>query len=74
MKDQVTALMEALRLVGAEVERFKRKRQSREETLNAIEAVLDNPIVARAVRTLEPLVEAPGLVPDSIDAPAHANG
>ena len=64
MKDQVTAIMEALRLIEAEVEQFKRRRQSRDDTLGAIEAIIDDPQVAGAVRTLETLVDAPRLVPE----------
>ena len=63
MKDQITALMEALRLVGIELDHFKRRRQGRDATLNAVEAILDDPKVMMAVRTLEPLVEAPSIVP-----------
>ena len=71
MKDQITALMEALRLVEAEVEQFKRRRQSRDDTLEAIEAILDDPKVAGAIRTLEPFVDGPRLVPEQSEAPAH---
>ena len=39
-----------------------------------IEAILDDPIVAGAVRALEPLVDAPKVVPDLFDAPADARG
>ena len=70
MKDQITTLMEALRLVGREVEHFKRKRQGREATLDAIEAILDDPQVVRAIENIQPFVDAPGLVPDQSDAPA----
>jgi hypothetical protein len=71
MKDQVTAIMEALRLIEAEVEQFKRRRQNRDDTLEAIEAIIDDPQVAGAVRTLETLVDAPRLVPDQPEAPAR---
>ena len=71
MKDQVTAIMEALRLIEAEVEQFKRRRQSRDDTLEAIEAIIDDPQVAGAVRTLETLVDAPRLVPEQAGAPAQ---
>ena len=71
MKDQITALMEALRLVEAEVEQFKRRRQSRDDTLEAIEAILDDPKVSSAVRTLEPFIEGPQLVPGQSEATTH---
>jgi hypothetical protein len=68
VKDQITALMEALRLVGIELENFKRRRKSRDATLDAVEAILDDPKVMRAVRTLEPLVNAPSIVPNQAAA------
>ena len=71
MKDQLTTLMEALRLAGLEVEHFKRKQQSREETLNALKAILSDPKVRQAVENLEPLVGSPPLVPTQ-DAPVRA--
>jgi hypothetical protein len=71
MKDQITALMEALRLVGLEFDHFKRRRQGRDATLNAIQAILDDPHVSQAVRSLEPLVDSPSLVPEGTNAPAH---
>ena len=52
MKDQVTTLMEALRLVGAAVERFKRKRESREATLATIDLVVNDPKVVQAEEAL----------------------
>jgi hypothetical protein len=65
MKDQITTLMEALRLAGLEVEHFKRKRQGRDETLDALEAILYDPKVQQAVENLEPLVDSPSIVPDA---------
>ena len=63
MKDQLTTLMEALRLAGVEVEHFKRKRQSRDETLDRLEAILYDPRVRHAMESMEPFVESPSLVP-----------
>jgi hypothetical protein len=68
MKDQVTAIMEAIRLVEAEVQKFKRRGKGRDETLDAIEAILDDPKIAGAVRTIETLVHAPRLVPEQAEA------
>jgi|tagenome__1003787_1003787.scaffolds.fasta_scaffold20764301_2 hypothetical protein len=68
MKDQITILMEALRLVGIELDHFKRRRQSRDATLDAVEAIVDEPRVVMAVRSLEPLVEAPSIVPEQMQA------
>jgi len=73
MKDQVTTLMEALRLVAAAIARFKRKRQNREATLAAIEQVITDPKVVEAEQALQPLVDAPSVVPDgSVHATGHA--
>ena len=69
MKDQLTTLMEALRLARIEVEHFRRKRQDRDETLHKLEAILYDPKVRQAVEKLEPVVDSPSLVP-SQDAPA----
>jgi len=66
MKDQITILMEALRLVGRELDHLKRRRQTRDATLDAVEAILDDPTVVMAVRSLEPLVEAPSIVPEQM--------
>jgi hypothetical protein len=63
MKDQITTLMEALRLAGREVNRFKMKRQGCDETLDVLEAILYDPNVRQAVETLDPLIESPSIVP-----------
>lgn len=63
VKDQLTTLMEAMRLAGLEFERFKLKRQTREETLDALEAIRYDPRVRQAVQNLEPFVDSPSLVP-----------
>ena len=71
MKNQLTTLMEALRLAGLEIEYFKREQQSREETLDALEAILYDAKVRQAVESLEPFVGSPPLVPTQ-DAPVRA--
>ena len=71
MKDQITAMMEALRLAGIEVEHFKHKRQSRDETLDALEAILYYPKVRSAMELLQPLTDSPPLVPAQ-EGPAHS--
>ena len=71
MKDQITAVMEALRLVEAEVDQFRRRRQSRHDTLEAIEGILDDPKVSSAVRSLGPFIEGPRLVPGQSEATTH---
>jgi len=63
--------MEALRLVETEVEHFKRRQQSRDDTLDAIEAILDDPKVLGAVRALEPFIDGRPLVPGQSEAPTH---
>ena len=72
MKDQLTTLMEALRLAGLEVERFKHKGQGRDETLDALEAILYDPKVRQAIENLEPFVDSPSLVPSQASAPVRA--
>jgi hypothetical protein len=72
MKNQLITVMEALRLAGIEVERFKRKRQDRDETLDKLEAILYDPKVRQAVENLEPFVDSPSLVPSQDVAPVRA--
>jgi hypothetical protein len=64
MKDQITTLMEAVRLMSAEFERFNRHGQGRDATLNAVEKILNDTKVTGAVATIAPLVDGPSLVPD----------
>ena len=58
--------MEALRLIGAAVERFKRKRQTRETTLATIDMVVNDPKVVQADEALRTLVDAPSVVPEAL--------
>jgi len=64
MKEKLTTLMEALRLVGAAVEEFKRKRQNPLATLATIDSVINDPSVVQAEDALRTLVEAPSVVPE----------
>lgn len=70
MKDQITAVLEALRLVELHVDNFKRLRQNRDKTLDAIEGILDDPKVSGALRTLELITDAPSIVPADSEAAA----
>ena len=70
MKDQITALMEAVRLMNAEFDRFNQHGQGRDATLNAVEKILNDPKVTGAVASIAPLVDAPSLVPDNQPADA----
>jgi len=73
MKDQLTTLLEALRLAGQEVEHFKRQQQGKDETLTRLEAILYDRKVREAIDNLEPFVDAPSLVPSQdIAAPVRA--
>jgi hypothetical protein len=65
MKDQITTLMEALRLSQVEIEKLKRKRQDVFATVAHIESILGDPVVSAAIRNLEPF--APPLVPEHSD-------
>jgi len=66
MKDQVTALMEALRLAQAEIEKLRRKRQDVYETVEHIEGILDDPGVRAAIHNLEPYMPSPSVVPEAV--------
>ena len=70
MKDQITTLMEAVRLMNAEFDRFNLHGQGRDATLNAVEKILNDPKVTGAVASIAPLVDAPSLVPDNQPADA----
>ena len=52
MKDQVTTLMEALRLSQLEIEKLRRKRQDLTTTVDHVEAILSDPIRAGCDRQL----------------------
>ena len=64
MKDHITTLMEAVRLMNLEFDRFNHQGQGRDATITAVEKILNDPKVRGAVATIAPLVNAPGLVPD----------
>jgi len=66
MKDQVIALLEALRLVKLQVENFKR----RGHTLAKIGGILDDPKVTGALHTLEHITDAPSIIPDKPEVAA----
>jgi hypothetical protein len=70
MKDQVIALLEALRLVKLQVENFKRRRQGRDHTLAKIGGILDDPKVTGALHTLEHITDAPSVIPDKPEVAA----
>lgn len=70
MKDQITTLMEAVRLMNAEFDRFNRHGQGRDATLSAVEKILNDPKVTGAVASIAPLVDAPSLVPDHAEQSA----
>jgi hypothetical protein len=63
MKDQITALMEALRLSQTEIEKLKRKNQDVFATVAHIESILGDPVVSAAIHTLEPYYASPSVVP-----------
>lgn len=63
MKDQIAALMEALRLIEIEVGRFKRGQQNGDTTVRAIERAVSDPKVSSAIRSIEPFMDAPSVVP-----------
>jgi hypothetical protein len=71
MKEQITALQEALRLIQREVEQFKRGK-TRDATLDSIERILDDPHVSGAIQALEPLLNSPSIVPEGVRGPEPA--
>ena len=64
MKDQITALMEALNRSQHEIGRLRRGQQGLETTISAVEKILADPVVAAAIQGLEPFTAAPPLVPE----------
>jgi len=64
MKDQVTTLMEALRLSQLEIEKLRRKRQDLTTTVDHVEAILSDPIVRAAIDNLETYTGSPSVVPE----------
>ena len=63
MNDQVTTLMETLRLAQAAIDEFRRRKQGLEATVETVEQILGEPHVKRAIEGLEPFVESPATVP-----------
>jgi hypothetical protein len=72
MKDQITALMEALRLSSAEIEKLKRKKQDVFATVAHIEGILGDPVVSAAIRNLELYSVSPSVVPEAAEEREHA--
>lgn len=72
MKDQITALMEALRLSSAEIEKLKRKKQDVFSTVAHIEGILGDPVVMAAINNLEPYSASPSVVPEAVEEREHA--
>jgi len=70
MKDQITALMEALRLSQAEIEKLRRKRQDLATTLDHVEEILSDPVVMAAIYNLKPSTGSPSVVPEQLDQTA----
>jgi hypothetical protein len=64
MKDQITALMEALNRSQHEIGRLRSGQQGLETTVSAIEKILTDPVVTAAIQNLEPFTGAPSLVPE----------
>jgi hypothetical protein len=52
-----------------EIEDFKRGRQERDATLDALEAILYDPKVMAAVSNIQPFVESPSLSPAKGEEP-----
>ena len=67
MKDQITALMEALRLSRAEIEKLRRRRQDLATTVDHVEEILSDPVVMAAIHNLEPYTGSPSVVPEQLE-------
>ena len=67
MKDQIIALMEALRLSQTEIEKLRRKRQDVYDTVEHIEGILADPVVRAAIHNLEPFTPSPSVVPEAVE-------
>jgi hypothetical protein len=64
MKDQVIALVEALRLARSELDRCQYQAQTPWATVDNLERILSAPSVANAIDSIAPFVASP-LVPES---------
>jgi hypothetical protein len=73
MKDQITTLMEALRLSQVEIEKLKRKRQDVFATVAHIEGILSDPVVTAAIQNLEPFSASPSVVPEAVAEHEHVS-
>ncbi len=72
MKDDLTTLLEAVRLVRAEL-RALDLQQSAEATrsLARISAIMNEPVLLRAVKRLDPTHEAPSIAPSLPGSSVH---
>ena len=64
MKDDLTALLEAIRLVRAELQNLEgQPGEDASGALARISAIVDQPYVLRAIERLDPMGEAPSITP-----------
>ena len=68
MKDQITALMEALRSSQYEIGRLRRGQQGLEATVSHVESILADPVVTAAIQGLQPFSASPSMVPEVEEA------
>jgi hypothetical protein len=66
MKDDLIALLEAVRLVRAQLNAHKRQ-PSAQATLARITAIMEQPHVLRAIGHLDPPAETPSIAPSLPD-------
>jgi hypothetical protein len=71
MKDQITAIMEALNRSQYEIGRFRRGQQGLETTVTAVEKILADPVVSAAIQSLEPFTTSPSVVPETVEETEH---
>jgi hypothetical protein len=68
MKHDITTLLEAIRLIRAELQSYQGQRiQNAPGTLARITAIVNDPQTLRAIQRLDPMVDAPSLAPNAPD-------
>jgi hypothetical protein len=68
MKHDITTLLEAIRLIRAELESYEGQRiQNAPRALARITAIVNDPHVRQAIEHLDPMSEAPSIAPSAPD-------
>jgi hypothetical protein len=68
MKDDLTSLLEAIRLVRAELEGYAGQRiQNAPRSIARIAEIVNDPQVLRAIERLDPMSDSPSIAPTAPD-------